>query len=172
MGNSEVGHMNIGSGRIVLQDLLKINNSIKEGEFRNKSHFNDIINYTKKNSSNVHLMGLVSDGGVQSHIDHLKEIILTLSEIKNNIYIHAFTDGRDVDPKSSLADIKNLEKNLIGKNCQLASIIGRYYSMDRDNRWERTKLAYDLVCCGKGKHVSNFSEEIENSYNKKCNKYY
>ena len=133
MGNSEVGHMNIGSGRIVLQDLLKINNSIKEGEFRNKSHFNDIINYTKKNSSNVHLMGLVSDGGVHSHIDHLKEIILSLSEIKDKIYIHAFTDGRDVDPKSGIDFIKSIETFSKKNGGKLATIIGRYYSMDRDN---------------------------------------
>ena len=100
MGNSEVGHMNIGSGRIVLQDLLKINESIEKGRFHTKEHFQDIISYSKKNSSNIHLIGLVSDGGVHSHIDHLKEIIVSLSDVKDKIFIHAFTDGRDVDPKS------------------------------------------------------------------------
>ena len=164
MGNSEVGHMNIGSGRIVLQDLLKINNSIKEGEFRNKSHFNDIINYTKKNSSNVHLMGLVSEGGVHSHIDHLKEIILTLSEIKNNIYIHAFTDGRDVDPKSGIDCIKSIKTFCKKNGGKLATIIGRYYSMDRDNRWDRVKKAYDLISNSVGTKSTNLINDINNSY--------
>ena len=167
MGNSEVGHMNIGSGRIVLQDLLKINNSIKEGEFRNKSHFNDIINYTKKNSSNVHLMGLVSDGGVHSHIDHLKEIILSLSEIKDKIYIHAFTDGRDVDPKSGINMINELIESMKGTNAKLASVCGRYYAMDRDKRWERTKKAYDLIVNGIGKKSNEIEKSIIDSYNNK-----
>ena len=166
MGNSEVGHMNIGSGRIVLQDLLKINNSIKEGEFRNKSHFNDIINYTKKNSSNVHLMGLVSDGGVHSHIDHLKEIILSLSEIKDKIYIHAFTDGRDVDPKSGIDFIKSIETFSKKNGGRLASIIGRYYSMDRDNRWERVKKAYDLISNSLGTKSTDLTHDINNSYSR------
>ena len=166
MGNSEVGHMNIGSGRIVLQDLLKINNSIKEGKFRNKSHFNDIINYTKKNSSNVHLMGLVSDGGVHSHVDHLKEIILTLSEIKDSIYIHAFTDGRDVDPKSGIDCIKSIETFCKKNGGKLATIIGRYYSMDRDNRWERVKKAYDLISNSVGYKSTDLINDINNSYTK------
>ena len=164
MGNSEVGHMNIGSGRIVLQDLLKINNSIKEGEFRNKSHFNDIINYTKKNSSNVHLMGLVSDGGVHSHIDHLKEIILSLSEIKDKIYIHAFTDGRDVDPKSGYDFISDLEDHLEKTTGKLATVTGRYYAMDRDKRWERVKLAYDAIVHGQGVNSTNILSTIRESY--------
>ena len=164
MGNSEVGHMNIGSGRIVLQDLLKINNSIKEGKFRNKSQFNDIIKHTKKNSSNVHLMGLVSDGGVHSHIDHLKEIILSLSQIKDSIYIHAFTDGRDVDPKSGVNYIKSLETFCKKNGGRLATIIGRYYSMDRDNRWERIKKAYDLISNSIGTKSTDLIHDINHSY--------
>ena len=109
MGNSEVGHMNIGSGRLFLQDLLKINESIDKGRFHTKEHFQDIISYSKKNSSNIHLIGLVSDGGVHSNIDHLKEIIISLSDVKDKIFIHAFTDGRDVDPKSGVNYIETLE---------------------------------------------------------------
>jgi 2,3-bisphosphoglycerate-independent phosphoglycerate mutase len=113
-------------------------------------------------------MGLISSGGVHSHYDHLYELI-NISEIYNSkVYIHGFTDGRDVDPKSSINDLKNLEKYIHNKNCELASIIGRYYSMDRDNRWERTKLAYDLICRGKGLKVSSFIDEIKSSYNNNC----
>ena len=166
MGNSEVGHMNIGSGRIVKQDLLKINNSIKEGEFKNKTHFNDIINYSKKNSSNVHLLGLVSDGGVHSHIDHLKEIILSLSEIKDRIYIHAFTDGRDVDPKSGIDHIKSIETFCKKNGGRVSTIIGRYYSMDRDNRWERVKKAYDLISNSLGTKSTNLTQDINSSYSR------
>ena len=168
MGNSEVGHLNLGAGRIVYQELSRINISIKDGSFHSNKVLSNAFEYADKNQKRVHLMGLISNGGVHSHQDHLYELINISEKYNSEVYIHGFTDGRDVDPKSSITDIKNLEKNLIGKNCKLASIIGRYYSMDRDNRWERTKLAYDLVCYGKGKHVLNFSEEIENSYNKKC----
>jgi 2,3-bisphosphoglycerate-independent phosphoglycerate mutase len=166
MGNSEVGHMNIGSGRIVLQDLLKINESIETGEFHNKEQFEEIISYSKKNSSNIHLVGLVSDGGVHSHIDHLKEIIVSLSDVKEKIFIHAFTDGRDVDPKSGINYIETLETFCKEKGGNLATVIGRYFSMDRDNRWERIYKAYDLICNGNGKKTKNFINELKDSYSK------
>ena len=164
MGNSEVGHMNIGSGRIVLQDLLKINNSIETGNFHDKKEFEDIISYSRQNSSNIHLIGLLSDGGVHSHIDHLKEIILSLSDVKEKIFIHAFTDGRDVDPKSGINYIQTLEDFCEQNGGELSTVIGRYYAMDRDNRWERIHKAYDLISNGKGKKTENFSNEIKESY--------
>ena len=168
MGNSEVGHLNLGAGRIVYQELSRINMSIEDGSFKSKKVLIDAFEYAERTEKNVHLMGLISSGGVHSHYDHLYELI-NISEIYNSkVFIHGFTDGRDVDPKSSINDLKNLEKFTQDKNCELASIIGRYYSMDRDNRWERTKLAYDLICKGKGKKVSSFVDEIKSSYNNNC----
>ena len=168
MGNSEVGHLNLGAGRIVYQELSRINMSIEDGSFKSKKVLTDAFEYAERTKKNVHLMGLISSGGVHSHYDHLYELI-NISEIYNSkVFIHGFTDGRDVDPKSSINDLKNLEKYIQDKNCELASIIGRYYSMDRDNRWERTKLAYDLICKGKGKKVSSFIDEIKSSYNNNC----
>jgi 2,3-bisphosphoglycerate-independent phosphoglycerate mutase len=164
MGNSEVGHMNIGSGRIVLQDLLKINNSIETDNFYKKKEFEDIISYSKQCSSNIHLIGLLSDGGVHSHINHLKEIILSLSEVKEKIFIHAFTDGRDVDPKSGINYIEELEEFCKKNGGELSTVVGRYYSMDRDNRWDRIQKAYDLICNGKGEKTESFSNEIKDSY--------
>ncbi|MDG2475428.1 MAG: 2,3-bisphosphoglycerate-independent phosphoglycerate mutase [Flavobacteriaceae bacterium] len=165
MGNSEVGHMNIGSGRIVLQDLLKINDSIEKGEFHNKEQFEEIISYSRKNSSNIHLIGLLSDGGVHSHIDHLKEIIISLSDLKEKIFIHAFTDGRDVDPKSGINYVKQLENFCKENGGNLATLIGRYFSMDRDNRWDRIYKSYDLICNGNGKKTIDFIYELNESYN-------
>ena len=168
MGNSEVGHLNLGAGRIVYQELSRINMSIEDGSFKSKKVLTDAFEYAERTKKNVHLMGLISSGGVHSHYDHLYELI-NISEIYNSkVFIHGFTDGRDVDPKSSINDLKNLEKYIQDKNCELASIIGRYYSMDRDNRWERTKLAYDLICMGKGQKVSSFIDEIKSSYNNNC----
>ena len=168
MGNSEVGHLNLGAGRIVYQELSRINMSIEDGSFKSKKVLTDAFEYAERTEKNVHLMGLISSGGVHSHYDHLYELI-NISEIYNSkVFIHGFTDGRDVDPKSSINDLKNLEKYIQDKNCELASIIGRYYSMDRDNRWERTKLAYDLICKGKGQKVSSFIDEIKSSYNNNC----
>ena len=165
MGNSEVGHINIGAGRIVLQDLLKINNSIESGEFSKKENFIDIINYIKKSKKNVHLIGLLSDGGVHSHISHLKEILYTLSPIKKNLFIHAFTDGRDVDPKSGINFINQIEEHTKKTGGSLASVIGRYYSMDRDHRWDRTKKAYDLLINNIGLKTQNIIETITDFYN-------
>ena len=168
MGNSEVGHLNLGAGRIVYQELSRIYMSIEDGSFKSKKVLTDAFEYAERTKKNVHLMGLISSGGVHSHYDHLYELI-NISEIYNSkVFIHGFTDGRDVDPKSSINDLKNLEKYIQDKNCELASIIGRYYSMDRDNRWDRTKLAYDLICKGKGKKVSSFVDEIKSSYNNNC----
>ena len=168
MGNSEVGHLNLGAGRIVYQELSRINMSIEDGSFKSKKALTDAFEYAERAKKKVHLMGLISSGGVHSHYDHLYELI-NISEIYNSkVFIHGFTDGRDVDPKSSINDLKNLEKYIQDKNCELASIIGRYYSMDRDNRWERTKLAYDLICRGKGQKVSSFIDEIKSSYNNNC----
>ena len=165
MGNSEVGHINIGAGRIVFQDLLKINNSIESGEFSKKENFIDIINYIKKSKKNVHLIGLLSDGGVHSHISHLKEILNTLSPIKKNLFIHAFTDGRDVDPRSGINFINQIEEHTKKTGGSLASVIGRYYSMDRDHRWDRTKKAYDLLINNVGLKTQNIIETITDFYN-------
>ena len=165
MGNSEVGHINIGAGRIVFQDLLKINNSIESGEFSKKENFIDIINYIKKSKKNVHLIGLLSNGGVHSHISHLKEILNTLSPIKKNLFIHAFTDGRDVDPRSGINFINQIEEHTKKTGGSLASVIGRYYSMDRDHRWNRTKKAYDLLVNNIGLKTQNIIETITDFYN-------
>ena len=165
MGNSEVGHIHIGAGRIVSQDLLKINNSIESGEFVKKENFIDIINYIKKSKKNVHLIGLLSNGGVHSHISHLKEILNTLSPIKKNLFIHAFTDGRDVDPRSGLNFITQIEEHTKKTGGSLASVIGRYYSMDRDHRWNRTKKAYDLLVNNIGLKTQNIIETITDFYN-------
>lgn len=168
MGNSEVGHLNLGAGRIVLQELAKINKSIDKKEFRNNEVTIDAFKYAEENNSAVHFLGLVSNGGVHSHQDHLYELIKLSSKYNFKSYIHAFTDGRDVDPKSSYNDINNLEKFLVNKNTFLASVTGRYFAMDRDNRWERTKLAYDAVTSGKGIKTNNLCREIKKNYSNDC----
>ena len=168
MGNSEVGHLNLGAGRIVYQELSRINMSIKNRELESNNTLTEAFNYAKKNKKNIHLMGLISNGGVHSHYSHLCELIRISNNYESNIFIHGFTDGRDVDPKASLTDLENLEEYISDKNCEIASIIGRYYSMDRDNRWDRTKLAYDLICKGQGKQTTNFISEIKNSYKENC----
>jgi 2,3-bisphosphoglycerate-independent phosphoglycerate mutase len=165
MGNSEVGHMNLGAGRIVYQDLAKINLAVKNNTLAAEAVLENAIAYAKSNNKPIHLLGLVSDGGVHSHIDHLFGLIDALE--KNNIpkgFVHAFTDGRDVDPKSGLGFISSLESRLKDSNVKLASVTGRYYAMDRDNRWERTKLAYDAVVHGIGEQVTNATASIKNSY--------
>jgi 2,3-bisphosphoglycerate-independent phosphoglycerate mutase len=166
MGNSEVGHMNLGAGRIVYQDLAKINKAVKEDTLKNEKVLADAFAYAETNNKKVHLLGLVSDGGVHSHIDHLKALIDSIEQTNvANAYIHAFTDGRDVDPKSGKKFLETIESHCKGKNTKLASVIGRYYAMDRDNRWERVKLAYDLLVHGEGSFSENISEAIQNSYN-------
>jgi 2,3-bisphosphoglycerate-independent phosphoglycerate mutase len=166
MGNSEVGHMNLGAGRIVYQDLAKINKAVKEDTLKNEKVLADAFAYAETNNKKVHLLGLVSDGGVHSHIDHLKALIDSIEQTNvANAYIHAFTDGRDVDPKSGKGFLETIESHCKGKNTKLASVIGRYYAMDRDKRWERVKLAYDLLVHGEGSFSENISEAIQNSYN-------
>ena len=167
MGNSEVGHMNLGAGRIVYQDLVKINLSIKNKTISDNPVLKNAISYAKFNDKLIHLVGLVSDGGVHSHIDHLYGLIDVLEEnnIKNG-FIHAFTDGRDVDPKSGLEFISSLKEKIKNTNIRIATICGRYYSMDRDKRWERIKLAYDALVNGIGLKSNNLISTIKESYNK------
>ena len=165
MGNSEVGHVNLGAGRIIYQDLAKINLSIKNDNLKDQIKIIDSINYAKKYNKNVHLIGLTSDGGVHSHINHLIELIKIYDEENiPNIFIHAFTDGRDVDPYSGINFIKNLENITKKTSAKIATIIGRYYAMDRDNRWDRTKIAYDLITNSIGERSRNIVESIKKSY--------
>ena len=166
MGNSEVGHMNLGAGRIVYQDLVKINLAVQEKTLAKEKALADALAYAKENNKKVHLLGLVSDGGVHSHINHLKGLVDATQEYGlDKVYIHAFTDGRDVDPKSGINFIADLENYIKDTKVQLASIIGRYYAMDRDKRWERVKLAYDLLVNGLGIPSTNAINSIQESYN-------
>lgn len=167
MGNSEVGHMNLGAGRIVYQDFAKINKDISENNFKYLKNLVNPLKEIKENNKKIHIMGLVSDGGVHSHINHLEAILdLTYEMNINNVLVHAFTDGRDVDPKSGISHIKRLENKLKSTNGKLASVIGRYYAMDRDKRWERTKKCYDLLVKGVGLQTSNFIDSVKESYRK------
>ncbi|MFD2543479.1 2,3-bisphosphoglycerate-independent phosphoglycerate mutase [Lacinutrix gracilariae] len=165
MGNSEVGHMNLGAGRIVYQDLVKINLAVKNKTLEQEKVLVDAFNYAKENNKAVHFLGLVSDGGVHSHIKHLLGLVDAVEtyDIKKS-YIHAFTDGRDVDPKSGYGFITELEEYLENKNTKIASVTGRYYAMDRDKRWERVKLAYDAMVNGKGNLSSNVLKSIRENY--------
>jgi len=165
MGNSEVGHLNIGAGRIVYQDLELINKAIKEKTIDDNSTLKNLFEVAKSGNNNLHLLGLVSDGGVHSSIEHLIYISKLAKEKGcKNIFIHAITDGRDTDPKSGLHYIERLENSLNGTNVKVASIIGRYFAMDRDNRWERVKKAYDLYINQIGKKYSSAKEAILDSY--------
>jgi 2,3-bisphosphoglycerate-independent phosphoglycerate mutase len=165
MGNSEVGHMNIGAGRIVYQDLVRINKAIEDKELDKNPVLLDAFAYAKKNNKNIHFIGLVSDGGVHSHIEHLKGLITIAHNNKvSNLFIHAFTDGRDTDPKSGLGFLKDLTQHMAKTTGKLASIIGRYYSMDRDKRWERVKLAYDLLVKGAGQKTTDPLGAVQTSY--------
>ena len=165
MGNSEVGHMNLGAGRIVYQDLAKINLAVANKTMNQEKSLMDAFDYAKNNNKTVHFLGLVSDGGVHSHTSHLKGLIdVAQAEGIKNMFVHAFTDGRDVDPKSGAKYISNLETYLQNTNAKLASVIGRYYAMDRDKRWERVKLAYDLIVNGIGTKTQNAVESIKESY--------
>ncbi|MBO9618357.1 MAG: 2,3-bisphosphoglycerate-independent phosphoglycerate mutase [Niabella sp.] len=166
MGNSEVGHLNLGAGRIVYQELQRINVAIRTGELAANPELLNTISYAKENSKPLHLLGLVSDGGVHSHITHLKALInICKDNGLSDVYIHAFTDGRDTDPKSGLGFIEDLQQHLdstgVGK---IATVDGRYYAMDRDKRWERVQLAYDALVNGKGNTATSAIEAIKNSY--------
>jgi 2,3-bisphosphoglycerate-independent phosphoglycerate mutase len=165
MGNSEVGHMNIGAGRVVYQDLVRVNKAIDEKELDSNPVLLAAFDYAKKNNKNVHFIGLVSDGGVHSHIGHLKGLV-TIAKNNNvqNLFIHAFTDGRDTDPKSGLPFLKDLIQHLQKTTGKLASVVGRYYAMDRDKRWERVKLAYDVMVKGVGEKITDPVEAIQRSY--------
>ena len=165
MGNSEVGHMNLGAGRIVYQDLVKINLAVENKTLQEEQVLINAFTYAKENKKNVHLLGLVSDGGVHSHINHLFGLIDAAKAFGlEDVFVHAFTDGRDVDPKSGYGFISSLEDHLEKSTGKLASVTGRYYAMDRDKRWERVKLAYDAVVNGKGTSTSNILKSIEKSY--------
>ena len=165
MGNSEVGHMNLGAGRIVYQDLAKINLAVKNKTMSQEQPLIDAFNYAKKNNKPVHFLGLVSDGGVHSHTSHLRSLIDASQDFGlQNVFVHAFTDGRDVDPKSGKKYIQDLEGYIKNSTVKIASVVGRYYAMDRDKRWERVKLAYDLLVNGIGKHTTNLVDSIAESY--------
>jgi len=165
MGNSEVGHMNLGAGRIVYQDLVRINLAVQDKTIANEPALVDAFNYAKANNKKIHLLGLVSNGGVHSHTEHLKGLVdATEAAGLDKVYIHAFTDGRDVDPKSGVGFISEIENHIKNTNVKLASIIGRYYAMDRDKRWERVKLAYDLIVNGIGTPSTNAIDTLQDNY--------
>lgn len=165
MGNSEVGHMNLGAGRIVYQDLAKINLAVQNKNVNQEKPLIDAFKYALENNKKLHFLGLVSNGGVHSHTSHLYGLLDAAKEYGlEKIFVHAFTDGRDVDPKSALLDIANLEEYVKDSNAKIATVIGRYYAMDRDKRWERVKLAYDLLVNSIGHHTTNFVESIQKSY--------
>ncbi len=167
MGNSEVGHLNLGAGRIVYQELQRINVAVKTGEFQKNEVLLNSLAYAKANSKSLHLLGLVSNGGVHSHINHLKAIT-TLCKEKNieNVYIHAFTDGRDTDPKSGIHFLKELQDHLDTTTGKIATVTGRYYAMDRDKRWERVKIAYDALVHRTGEVSDDIFSAVESSYQK------
>ncbi|WP_026811730.1 2,3-bisphosphoglycerate-independent phosphoglycerate mutase [Arenibacter latericius] len=165
MGNSEVGHMNLGAGRIVYQDLAKINLAIEQNTLKDEVVLKEALLHAKDQNKTVHFLGLLSDGGVHSHTSHLKGLIDACESygIKNS-YIHAFTDGRDVDPNSGVGYLNDINEYCADKNVKLASVIGRYYAMDRDKRWERLKMAYDLLVNGTGTKTKDIEASVLKSY--------
>lgn len=165
MGNSEVGHMNLGAGRVVYQDLVKINMAVEDGSLAMEPVLVDAFEYAKKNNKKVHFIGLLSDGGVHSHINHLKGLTTAAAQKGlDDVFIHVFTDGRDTDPHGGLHYVNELEEHLSKTTGTIASVIGRYYAMDRDKRWERIKLAYDLLVKGQGEGFTSAEEAIKASY--------
>ncbi|WP_300566854.1 2,3-bisphosphoglycerate-independent phosphoglycerate mutase [Flavobacterium sp.] len=167
MGNSEVGHMNLGAGRIVYQDLAKINLAVQNKTFNKEKAISEAFHYAKEYDKTVHFLGLVSDGGVHSHINHLKGLVDAAYDVGlEKVFIHAFTDGRDVDPKSGAGFIGDIVDHIKGTSVKLASVIGRYYAMDRDKRWERVKLSYDLLVNGIGTHSTDAIKSIQENYAK------
>ncbi|NIK74325.1 2,3-bisphosphoglycerate-independent phosphoglycerate mutase [Thermonema lapsum] len=164
MGNSEVGHMNIGAGRIVYQDLVRINKAIEDGTLATRPAVQELIAYCKSRQKPAHLIGLVSDGGVHAHIEHLKALMTILRNEGIAVFVHAFTDGRDTDPKSGVHFIADLLAHCRQTGARLASVVGRYYAMDRDKRWERVKKAYDLLVHGIGQPVHDPLAAIQASY--------
>lgn len=167
MGNSEVGHLNLGAGRVVYQELQRINVAVRDGSFARNEGLLNSIRQSKTNNKPLHLIGLVSNGGVHSHINHLKAIIdVCQKEGLKDVFIHAFTDGRDCDPKSGLGFIKELQAHLNNTVGKIVTVSGRYYAMDRDKRWERVKLAYDALVNGSGEKATDAIAAVENSYRK------
>ncbi len=165
MGNSEVGHMNLGAGRIVYQDLVKVNLAVKNKTLQEEQVLKNAFEYAKTNNKNVHFLGLVSDGGVHSHIKHLFGLIDAANSYGlKDVFVHAFTDGRDVDPKSGYGFISELDDYLNKTTGKLATVTGRYYAMDRDKRWERVKLTYDALVEGKGEPTKNVLKSIQDNY--------
>lgn len=165
MGNSEVGHMNLGAGRIVYQDLAKINLAIENNTLKDEKVLVDALAYAKENNKKVHFLGLLSNGGVHAHTNHLKGFIDAANNAGvQNSYIHAFTDGRDVDPKSGKGYVEDIENYISGTNTKLASVTGRYYAMDRDKRWERVQLAYDALVNATGTKTSSITNSIQENY--------
>jgi 2,3-bisphosphoglycerate-independent phosphoglycerate mutase len=165
MGNSEVGHMNLGAGRVVYQELGRINKAITDRTLHSNEILIKAFNYAKQNNKSVHFIGLVSDGGVHAHIEHLKALCDAADEQGlKDVFIHAFLDGRDTDPNSGLGYIQNLNQHIKTSAGKIASVIGRYYAMDRDNRWERVKLAYDMMVNGIGEKVTDIEQAIQQSY--------
>lgn len=167
MGNSEVGHMNLGAGRIVYQDLVRINLEVENGHLAKNQVLVNAFDYAKENNKNVHFIGLLSDGGVHSHINHLKGLLSAAHDANlKQVFVHAFTDGRDTDPKGGLGYVADLENHIAKTTGRISTVIGRYYAMDRDKRWERVKLAYDLLIHGTGETCSSAKEGLEKSYEK------
>ncbi len=165
MGNSEVGHMNLGAGRIVYQDLAKINLAVKENTLKDEKVLQEAFSYAKQNNKAVHFLGLVSNGGVHSHINHLKGLIDAGYDYGlQNMFVHAFTDGRDVDPKSGKGFLKEVVDYSKDKNAKLATVVGRYFAMDRDKRWERVKKAYDVMVNNVGTASDDVESTIQKSY--------
>ena len=165
MGNSEVGHMNLGAGRIVYQELTRINLAIENNTLKDESVLKDAFTYAKENNKKVHFLGLVSNGGVHSHIDHLKGLLSAANDNGlQDVFVHAFTDGRDVDPKSGASFLEELNGHMAQTTGKIATVTGRYYAMDRDNRWERVKLAYDAVVNNVGEQTENVIDNIKAGY--------
>lgn len=166
MGNSEVGHMNLGAGRVVYQNLVKLNMAVENGTLGQEKVIQDAFEYAKKENKKVHFIGLVSNGGVHSHINHLKGLLTAAKDfgLNENVFVHAFTDGRDCDPHSGLGFIDELQKHMEATTGTLATVVGRYYAMDRDKRWERVKLAYDALVEGIGEQTTDALAAIRASY--------
>ncbi|MGW8121747.1 2,3-bisphosphoglycerate-independent phosphoglycerate mutase [Roseivirga echinicomitans] len=165
MGNSEVGHMNIGAGRVVYQDLVRVNKAVEDNTLAENPALKSAFSYAKENSKKIHFIGLLSDGGVHSHINHLKGLLSIAHEANlKDVFVHAFTDGRDTDPKGGINYMADLKAHMEKTTGKVASVIGRYYAMDRDNRWERVKIAYDAMVNGAGISSENITESIAQSY--------
>ncbi|GAB3640642.1 2,3-bisphosphoglycerate-independent phosphoglycerate mutase [Spirosoma arcticum] len=167
MGNSEVGHMNLGAGRVVYQDLVKVNKAVDEHTLDTEPVLVDALNYAERTGKKIHFIGLVSDGGVHAHIDHIKGLLsIAHAHGLTDVFVHAFTDGRDTDPKGGIAYLTDLQAHMAQTTGQIASVVGRYYAMDRDNRWERVKVAYDAMVNGVGKQVAAdaVTQALQTSY--------